>query len=343
MSICYVMASLYPSGGNKMIVEHVKRLAARGHEAVVTVVTKHKSDDAKWLELEGVKIVDFNKAVLDNYTNIVATYWETYYSIKDLKLEGPRFHYFVQSKEEDFESNIARKNRVRGTLTDRSFNLFTEAKWIQEYLGINFGRNSSLVPNHVELPTNLDTTKRPRVKPIILIEGEALTPWKNISFGAKVARQLRPEMTVKLLTNIPYSKLAFNTAASFDEVISMVSWKESLELIAQADVLYRPSLLEGFNGAIAEAMCLGTPVVANKIPASYEQGIADWNCCLVDINQVGDTVSKIKLLLVNKSHREHIIANAKQTAKSNFSDWSKSIDILENNVFMEFYEERDLK
>jgi len=175
------------------------------------------------------------------------------------------------------------------------------------------------------------------------VEGEATTSWKNISFGAKVARQLRPEMTVKLLTSTPYNKIPFNVIASFDEVISMVSWREALELIAQADVLYRPSLLEGFNGAASEAMALGVPVVVNNIPASYEQGIANWNCSIVRQGDLYDTVSKIKLLLVNKSHREHIIANAKQTAKSNFSDWSKSIDILENNVFMEFYEGEMIK
>ena len=335
MSICYIMPSLYPSGGNKMVVEHVKRLAARGHDTAVAVVSKHSADDAAWLEMEGVKVVAFDKVTLDSYSHVVATYWETYYYIKNLKLVGPEFHYFVQSKEEKFKREWRRKQQVISTLMDPTFHLFTEAKWIQEYFWDVFGRRSNLVQNHIEVPSDLDTTKRPRVKPIILIEGEATTSWKNISFGAKVSRQLRPEMDVWLLTNTPYAKINPFVLASFDKVISCVSWKEALETIAQADVLYRPSTLEGFNGAASEAMVLGTPCVLNKIPASYEAGIDKWNCSLVEIGKEYDAVDKIKYLLKEPAYREMIVANAKHTALDQFTNWDKSIDVLENQVFME--------
>jgi hypothetical protein len=331
-SVAYVLPSLYPSGGNKMCVEHVKRLAKRGHIAVVSIVSRHKDDDEKWLDLEGVKIVPFTKAELDKYSNVVATYWETYYYIEALKLEGPRFSYFVQSKEEDFESEFIRKQRVLYSLMDRKYHIFTEAKWIQLYLKEFLQRDSVLVPNHIELPLNLDLTKRKRNKPILLIEGEATAVWKNISFGARVSQMLRNEFECWLLTSTKYNKISPHIFGSFDNIIQGVSWREALETIAQADVLYRPSTLEGFNGAISEAMVLGVPTVSNKIPAGYEVGLNGWNCLMVESNNIWEAVGAIRRLKIDNELRETIVKNALETSKG-FTNWDKSIDILENVVF----------
>ncbi len=313
-----------------MCVEHVKRLAKRGYIAAISVISERKQDE-KWLELEGIKIEPFTKADLEKYSNVVATYWETYYHIKALKLDHSKKSYFVQSKEEDFESSPVRKQRALNSLMDNEFQLFTEAKWIQLYLKELLGRESILVPNCIELPI-LDVEKRKRVKPILLIEGEATTSWKNINFGAIVSQLLRSEFECWLLTSTPYSKISPFIFGSFDKIIQGVSWKEALETIAQADILYRPSLLEGFSGPMAEAMTLGTPCVLNKIPASYEVGINGFNCVLVDPNNVWEAVEGIKRLKIDDSFREKIIENAFETSKG-FNNWEKSIDILEYNVF----------
>ena len=334
-SICYVMPSLYPSGGNKMIIEHVKRLAKRGHITAVSIVSRHKDDDPEWLLIDGIKIVPFDKESLEPFGHVVATYWETYYHIRNLKLVNPQKHYFVQSKEEDFEGDWFRKQQVLTTFMDKTFHLFTEAKWIKEYLDQTFHRTSTLVPNNIDLPKDLVTEKAKRNKPIILIEGEATTWWKNIDFGARVARQLRPEFDVWLLTNTPYSKISPLVFGSFDKTFSGVSWKEALELIAQADVLYRPSLLEGFNGAASEAMLLGTPTVLNNIPATSEMGINEWNTMIVRQNDLSDTLDKIKRLIVDKELYERVRVNGIETAKKQFSNWDKSIDTLEFSVFCE--------
>jgi len=331
-SVCYVLPSLYPSGGNKMCVEHVKRLAKRGHFASVSIVSEHKDSDGKWLEMDGVRVEPFTKEALDKYSNVVATYWETYYHIKKLKLVGPKFKYFVQSKEEDFESDFFRKQRVIQTLMDPEFEKFTEAKWIQMYLLEVYRQPSILVPNHIELPLNLDVKKKERNKPILLIEGEATTTWKNIAFGAKVSQLLRAEFECWLLTSTPYSKISSQIFGSFDKIIQGVSWKEALETIAQADVLYRPSLLEGQNGGGLEGFILGTPIVMNKIPGSYEYCISNWNSILVIPNDVWEAVEAIKRLKIDVELREKIIKNAKETAKQ-YSKWDESIDILENTVF----------
>ena len=333
-SVCYVLPSLYPSGGNKMCVEHVKRLARRGHFASVSIVSKHKEDDASWLEMDGVKIEPFTKAALEKYENVVATYWETYYHIKMLGLKGPKFSYFVQSKEEEFETSFVRKQRVLFSLMDPEFKKFTEAKWIKKYLAELLNQSSILVPNHIELPKDLVIEKRKQGKPFVLIEGEATTTWKNISFGAKVSNLLRPDCEVWLLTNTPHSKISPFIFTSFDHIESGLSWKEALELIGSADVVYRPSLLEGFNGCASEAMTLGVPVVVNKIPASYEQGIDGWNCLMVNPGNEYEAVSAIKKLLVWNEERRAIIQNAKETAAKYFTNWDDSIDILEDKVFV---------
>jgi glycosyltransferase involved in cell wall biosynthesis len=331
-SVCYVLPSLYPSGGNKMCVEHVKRLAGRGHLAAVAIVSKHKEDSPEWLEIEGVKIEPFTKEALNKYSNVVATYWETYYNIKKLGLTKPRFKYFVQSKEEDFENDWFRKNMAIQTLMDPTFEKFTEARWIQAYLLEVCRQPSILVPNCIELPKGLNIIKDKRKKPILLIEGEATSAWKNIAFGSKVSQMLRSEFECWLLTSTPYSKISPQIFGSFDKIIQGVSWREALETIAQADILYRPSLLEGQNGAGLEGFFLGTALVMNKIPGSYEYCINNWNSILVTSNDVWETTEAIRRLKIDIEFKEKLIKNAKETTKQYF-DWNKSIDILENVVF----------
>ena len=330
-SVCYVMPSLYPSGGNKMIVEHVKRLAKRGHFAAVSVVLDYKEADRKWLDFYGLKIEPFTKDALEKYEHVVATYWETYYHIKNLCLSGPKLSYFVQSKEEDFEGDTVRKLKVISSLMDKDVQLFTEAKWIQLYLRETCGKGSLLVPNHIELPDGLSFQSKGN-KPVVLIEGEATASWKNIAFGARVAQLLRPEFEVWLLTSTPYSKLSPLILGSFDQIFSGVQWKEALELIMTADVVYRPSILEGFNGCMAEAMALGTPFVGNKIPGNYEACVNEWNSLLVEPGKLFDAVGAIRRLYFDIELREKIKRNAYKTAES-FTNWDKSIDILVDTVF----------
>jgi glycosyltransferase involved in cell wall biosynthesis len=333
-SICYVMPSGYPSGGNKMIIEHVKRLAKRGNIAAVSIVARHSDDNLAWLQMDNVKIEPFTKDSLNKYSHIVATYWETKYNIDQLNLDNPQHHYFVQSKEEEFEPQLYRKQMVALTLIDKKYELFTEAKWLQQYFFETLKRDSVLVPNHIELPDGLDLEKKPRNRPIVLIEGEATTWWKNIEDGAKVARLLKPEIEVWLLTNTKANKIHPEYYKSFEKTFINTSWKEALELIAQADVVYRPSLLEGFNGCASEAMLLGTPTVVNDIYASHEAGIHGWNCLMSKQKDVYDAVNKIRRLLKDKDLYEKIKENGIKTAKEQFNDWDKTIDILETTVFI---------
>lgn len=329
-SVVYVMPSLYPSGGNKMCVEHVKRLARRGHLAAVSVVSDHPDDNAEWLEMQGIKIEPFTKKDLNKYGHVVATYWETYYFIKALKLDHPEFHYFVQSKEEDFENQWIRKQKVLMSLMDSEFHKFTESKWIQKYLNDVCQQNSIVVPNCLDIP---EIKKEPsKGKPILLLEGEATSNWKNIEFGSRIAAFLKDEYELHLLTSTPYSRINGYVFSRFNKIHSMKSWPEALQIIANADVLYRPSTLEGFNGAMSEAMCLGVPFVGNKIPGNYECCIDGWNSLLVDVDDFYGTVEALKRLKYDSETKEKIVKNALKTMEQ-YRDWEKSIDILESTVF----------
>ena len=332
--ICYVLPSGYPSGGNKMCIEHVKRLAKKGHEACISVISKHKDDDYTWLEADNIKQVRFCKKELEKMDYVTATYWETYYYIKNLKLENPEKWYFVQSKEEEFEGDWYRKQLVLQSLMDKEFKIITEAKWLQLYLKETCHRDSILIPNHIELPQNLLLEKTKRHKPIILIEGEATTAWKNVIDGARVARLLRPEYEVQLLTSTKLQSINPWIFHSFDKVHIGLPWKEALETIANADVLYRPSTLEGFNGAISEAMILETPTVCNDIPASHEQGINEYNTLIVQPHNIFQATSTIKRLIQDKELKQKIITNAKTTAEQYFTNWEESINKLETEVYI---------
>lgn len=98
-----------------------------------------------------------------------------------------------------------------------------------------------------------------------------------------------------------------------------LSRKELLARISCAEILICPSYLEGFGLAVAEAMALGTPVIASNTDGLTSLLLHGQTGVLV---QPGDSVAlanEIVLLLENVQRRHTLAKNAKQDFRMRFS------------------------
>lgn len=75
------------------------------------------------------------------------------------------------------------------------------------------------------------------------------------------------------------------------------------EVLAGADLFVFPSLYEGQGGALVEAMALGLPIVATRIPSTREVVEEEENALLVPIESPGQLASAIDHLLEDPVRR----------------------------------------
>lgn len=91
------------------------------------------------------------------------------------------------------------------------------------------------------------------------------------------------------------------------------------ELLCASDVFVFPSLYEGLGGALIEAMALGLPIVASRIPAIAEVVTEGSNALLVPAGQPEPLVVAIRTLLEHESLRRSFSEYGRQKFLSHFT------------------------
>jgi glycosyltransferase involved in cell wall biosynthesis len=341
--VCYVIYDMFPSGGNKMAFEHLNRLAEyQGFECFYTCCEEKLNEAKEWLVVSPkVKKIPFTKKALEEMDYVTLTYFETYYKVQPLKLTHPKGCYFVQCAENLFFSDEVNKNRVRATYFDQNYQIITEAKWIQEHFRTKYNKFAFYTPNHIEIPQSiLDEVpkwrelKAQRKKPIVLIEGNAVGYHKGIHDSYFINKRLGDEFEFWLLTNAKENDCDKRLLEQFDKTFHATTWEEALKIITQADILFKPSRVEGLSGPIMEAQQLEVPVIAYDMDSTYEQIIDGYSGLIVPMGQAfraGDALLRLKK---DKDLRFKIIENAKRESQRKYNNWRESIDTLAYNVYL---------
>ncbi len=326
LKICYVIPDAFICGGNRIVAIHCNKLAERGYDVSIALVNpyKHKTDWLEEIAGKGVKIFGLysNATELKNLNVIVATYFKTVFNIKEIESKLPdscEKYYFVQQLENRMVDALFDKCAALYTYSLKDFRIFTEARWIQRELA-RLGRDSALIPNAQELPADVKTIKRPS-KPVVLIEGN-LAWRKGVLEGLEALDGI--DCAKWLLTNSHEKSCA---GLGFDKVFSRVPWKDALSVIKTADVLLKPSYLEGSPTPHMEAIGLGTALVSTNCSGVSEYCVDEYNCLLAEVGDVDEMNSKVRRVLFDDELRERLVANGLKTAKS-FSSWKPSIDKL---------------
>jgi GT2 family glycosyltransferase len=274
--LVYVLLSAGLCGGVRVVLEHVSRLRALGHNVTLFYI----DGDPHWfprpLPARRFPTVEQLCAALKEFRGVkVATWYETAPWVAESLWPGDRGYYLVQDIEESYTHTPEQAAKVLKTY-QLGLKPITEALWTHRQLETRFGLNPVFVSIGLDLlrfrPRGL-----PRDPHLLLTQartwsggGEAgarLKGWATARDTILRCHILTPAM--KLATFSMEEKPAFLPELRHEHFRSP-SDDRLAELYSQAGLYLLTSTHEGFGLTAAEAMACGCPVVATRADGNEE-------------------------------------------------------------------------
>ena len=276
MRVTYLLDRPELGGGTKVVVQQARLLADRGHQLTVAAEGPQPAGIEPWIGPPGgstLRYLDLSQsaAELPSQDLVVATFWTTLARAEQLAA-GPVVH-FCQGFEEDLAHLAPQREAIREAYR-RPLPALVVAPHLGRRLAEQFGRDSRLAPAPADLSVRRAWRWRPRRRGWIALCGIYEAPVKGIRTGLEAVVGLdaivaeRGGLALRLLR---ISALACSAAERerrpADRFLSAVAPREALRALAGCDLLLFTSLPgEGFGLPLLEAMQLGVPAVASRLP-----------------------------------------------------------------------------
>jgi glycosyltransferase involved in cell wall biosynthesis len=330
VDIVYVLESTALSGGIKNVCEHADRLADRGYRTHIFALDGGPS----WFPLN-TKVRQFpNYAIMQRELKKldaikIATWWKTLSAVWNScdPRQGGRGvpFYLVQDIEESYYPHWpAMQEKVRQTYR-MPVHLLTIADWTARQLEERFGREASNISIAID-----SNTFRPN-------RTEEYEPFRILACSRGSQHLKGFHMTVEAVREVHrrLGACSFATFGAEECSISEVPYRHYdrpsdrtvAGLYANCGVFVQTSLHEGFGLPILEAMACGAPVVTTRAEGNEEFCHHEWNCILVDKEDIEGIIQGIVRVLTDRQFAEYITANGRETA--NQYNWTHVLDNLE--------------
>ncbi|QFS45334.1 glycosyltransferase family 4 protein [Nostoc sphaeroides] len=327
MKIVYVLPSNLVCGGHIIVLQHVTKLAKRGHKVAICVLDETipaKLTSFSWFP-------NFNYSVFhpkdfpDAVDICVATFWATVIPV--MKFPAQHKVYFVQSDETRFYDNLILKNQVILSYLC-NIHYMTEAKWIVEWLKENFGHQAVYIPNaldpdiiHPAKP--IDNKRADKFR--ILVEGSINSPFKRVKEAIEASQGLDCE--IWCVSNGG----ELSPECKIDRLFYQVDFSQMKHIYSSCDILVKLSSVEGFFGPPLEMMACGGVCVVSDV-TGYDEYIKDeYNALVIPNGDVNLAHQALKRLINDNDLYKKLQKNGQLTADS--MQWEDSINKLET-----FYE-----
>ena len=323
MKIVYVLESNLVCGGHIVVLQHVTRLAKRGHDLSICILDEAISANSSSFDW----FPGFNCAVVDSHNFpdgvdiCVATFWDTVIPV--LKFHSQQKVYFVQSDETRFYDDPIVKSCVVLSYLSNIYYM-TEAKWIAAWLKNSFGHNATYIPNALDpsiIYPDIPTATKQKDKLRILVEGAIASPFKRVQEAIVASQGLNCEIWCVSNEGKPLPDW------KVDKFFYKVDFNKMKHIYASCDILVKLSSVEGFFGPPLEMMACGGVCVVSDV-TGYDEYIVDEHNALVIPNGDVDLAHKaLKRLIEDKELYSKLQKNGRITADS--MQWEDSIDLLE--------------
>lgn len=338
---CFSAVSLADiSGGNIVIKKHMETLRNAG-KIVYAVESLPYSKKDKWVDanLEDDKNFDIfrinssrlsDKVNLDmTFDKMIATFWSSNNFVKNyprLRNRNSKKKYLVQGYEIGFyPENDKLRGEVAQTYADKNIEILTVSKWCQDWLKEDFGRESDLILNGIDL-SKFKFKKRVLGKKIkILIEGNCSAENKKVDESFEIVKKLdRDKIEISYLTYNGEHKDWYD----FDNIFTKVSPEGVAEIYSNHDILIKSSVAESFSLPPLEMMATGGAVVLAKNEGNATYAVDGENCLVYTSGDIEGAANKINKLAQDPTLLEDISCAARKTAEE--FDWNNKIkDIVE--------------
>jgi glycosyltransferase involved in cell wall biosynthesis len=322
--IGYVISGTAISGGVAVVCEHVNRLMTRGYD--VSIISEDNLDRIAWFPNQSAPVIPLENISDDAFDILVATGWTTAYTVQ--KLDADRKFYFVQSDERRFYPPADfRSKRAQKTYT-MDFRFITMARWLQNWLKSEFGRDSAYVPNGINeqiIYPDKPVEKKGRVLRVLL-EGSINAPYKGMKDAFMAVSGLDCEVWCVSASGRP------ETDWKCDKFFTKVPFGKMRHIYSSCDILLKMSRVESFAYPPLEMMACGGTAVVGKVTGIEEYIVNGYNALVVDQGDIQGAHNALKILIEDEKLRNELIENGKKTAEK--FRWDPSIDLLEN-IFSE--------
>lgn len=323
MKIVYVLTSNLLCGGHIIVLQHVTRLAKRGHDVFICVLDETipaKSTSFSWFPNFHCPVV--HPKDFPNEVDIcIATFWDTL--IQVLKLPAKQKVYFVQSDETRFYDDLIMKNWVVLTYLC-NIHYMTEAKWIVDWLEDNFGHQAVYIPNALDpniIYPDKPIASRREDKLRILVEGTIDSPFKRVKEAIEASQGLGCEIWCVSNGGV------LSPDWKIDRFFYKVDFNQMRKIYSSCDILVKLSSVEGFFGPPLEMMACGGVCIVSDV-TGYDEYIKDgYNALVIPNGNIDLAHQALKRLISDNDLYNKLQSNGKLTAHS--MKWDNSIDKLE--------------
>ncbi len=335
-SVTYLTVNHSIAGGPKIYFEHINRLVERGHD--VCAVSHWLKPE--WFELYTEVInVPLSKPVHEYVPPesdvVVATFWTQMHDL--LKVKDTARVYLAQGDRYLFEKD--EEKRTDGyqmeiqKLADANYNLPTNIFVISEGLGglihKYYERESTLIPNAIDLSLFKPRRRRKKQKPKLLMIGPDDLAFKGLHYVNEAFQMVKNEHDVEVVWVSPKPRTSLQTKC--DTFIQAPTQEELAKIYADCDIFVYASIYDAFPLPPLEAMACGTPVVVTVSEGAKSYIKDGVNCLTVPIRDADAIYRSINQLLDNDLLRERVTKGGLDTASKH--NWERAIDILEENLW----------
>ena len=320
MKIAYITPGCGISGGIAVICQHITRLQKRGHEVYLLSLDRPTAMD--WFPEQTVPVI-YVGDWMEPLDILVATGWSTAFYLP--RIAATVKCYFVQSDETRFSPEGSLWQHLATLTYYFGVHYITEAKWIQEWLRVNFGHDSELIPNGLDErifhPAAPLEPRGPR--PRVLLEGAIILPYKGMAEAFEAVFPLDVEVWCVSQLGVPKPEWRC------DRFFQQVPITEMCRIYSSCDILLKVSMVEGCFGPPMEMMACGGVAIVGRVTGYDEYIIDGYNALVVDVHDVAGVRNAINKVTSDNELRSRLIANGRVTADR--YKWDESINVLERH------------
>jgi len=359
MKIVYLLPDTGIAGGVLNVFEHLDRLAVRGHEVSLCVMTED-APEVKWYPLT-CRIVPIDKIREETRQAdiVIATHYHTAFLLNDLDINAAK-GYFVQHKESLFvnEDNILkslniqnpsipgnmlkqiakneaikRKRAIESTY-DMPFFFLATSDWLaNDVLWGEHGKQSTQIYCAMDKKKFFPEPAYSKNKIRVLLETtQQKTSWKGLNDAIAVLEgdpELREKIEVWTLS-------ADDPIYTGDKHWKRPSQDEIRRIFSSCDIFLKTSWYEGWGLGIMQAMTCGCAVVTSDNLGCKTFSRDGYNCMMVDNkfsfknneDYVNELRNKLHYLVDTPTARRELIKNGIESMKR--FNWEDEVDKLEN-------------
>ncbi len=266
----------------------------------------------------------FNTLSLDNtminaqYDVLVATLYSTIFIVLNYSKVKRRL-YLVQGYETDFfpYGNLKRSVAEKTYSIPFGMEYITISKWCETWLKNKYNQKSVFIPNGIDLNSFIEHKRElNKTKIRILIEGDSLSPKKNVDESFKIVEKL--DKNKFEIWYMSYNGKPKNWYR-IDKFLSKIPYEKVGNVYDQCDILIKSSYFESFSYPPLEMMATGGFCIVVPNDGNVEYLKNEENCLFYKLGDINSAIHCIERLISDLKLQQHIYKNGLDTAKKR--DW----------------------